>query len=155
MSRRAAPFGDRVDRRGPDECWPWTGATTSGYGRLSRAGRMVYAHRVAFELSSGPIPSGLEVCHTCDNPLCCNPTHLWLGTHQQNMADMGRKRRHTIRHQKLTDAQVLQLRARAAGGEKAVALAAAYGIKRVTVYNIVNGNSRLNAGFPQHTGAPS
>lgn len=142
----ARPFWDRVDKAGPDDCWLWTAATSGGYGRLWSKGRMVYAHRLAYEMSVGEIPDGLEVCHTCDTPLCVNPAHLWLGTHQQNMIDMARKGRTHGKGRILTDADVRSIRSRRTAGEPVRDLAAEYGVHTVTVYNIVNGQSRLNAG---------
>lgn len=78
-------------------CWLWTGAVTpSGYGKLKiggRKGKFWVASRVAWSLHFGPIPSGLFVCHRCDNPPCCNPDHLFLGSHKENMQDCSKKRR--------------------------------------------------------------
>ena len=88
----------KVQRAGPDECWPWTGAVDSdGYGRIGLGGTARLVHRVVYELEVGPIPDGMEVRHTCDNPPCCNPAHLLPGTHAENMADMVERGRHVPR----------------------------------------------------------
>lgn len=76
-----------------DGCWLWTSNVTRGYGQFSFLGRPVYAHRFAWELTHGPIPEGLRVCHHCDTPLCVRPEHLFLGTQQENLADARRKGR--------------------------------------------------------------
>lgn len=87
-------FWARVEVRTPDECWPWLGApNTKGYGVVRRKGRLLLAHRYAFELAIGPIPERLLVLHECDNPPCCNPFDLFAGTAQQNSDDMKAKGR--------------------------------------------------------------
>ena len=75
------------------DCWPWTGAANGRYGTVKSAGRPLLTHRVAWELTHGPIPAGIQVCHKCDNPICVRPTHLFLGTQRDNIADMDRKGR--------------------------------------------------------------
>jgi len=86
-----------LDRAIPEPnsgCWIWVGATNSdGYGWLWRSGRSVRVHRIAWEITKGPIPTGLHVLHRCDVPACIRPSHLFLGTHIENMQDASRKRR--------------------------------------------------------------
>ena len=70
-------------------CWIWQRNPSQRYGITN--GQL--AHRVSYERENGPIPDGLEVCHSCDTPKCVNPKHLWLGTHKDNMADASSKGR--------------------------------------------------------------
>ena len=92
-----ARFWSRVVRGADGECWGWAGSTSRGNGQLSnprgRGYAPVKAHRVSYEVHYGPIPAAMEVCHRCDNPYCSNPAHLFLGTHAENMRDMGAKGR--------------------------------------------------------------
>lgn len=98
---REVRFWRKVEKRGADECWPWIGARDGAraYGRvyLGRAGQVkgFFAHRIAYEYSVGPIPCGLLICHKCDNPPCCNPSHLFVGTHRDNSSDKIAKGRGT------------------------------------------------------------
>lgn len=91
-------FWEKVDKRGPDDCWPWTGAQDGhGYGTLQIGTQdkpyPEKAPRVSYVLHCGAIPDGALVCHRCDNPICVNPAHLWLGTHTDNITDCYAKER--------------------------------------------------------------
>lgn len=98
----AERFWKRVDRvERPDACWLWKGTKTRlGYGQIGADAQpgiyrpaVLYAHRVAWELANGPIPTGLFVCHRCDTPGCVRPDHLFLGTQTDNMRDAAKKGR--------------------------------------------------------------
>lgn len=79
--KQAARFWSGVNILGPSDCWKWTRELSNkGYGRFIANGHTVLAHRVAFTLGKEPIPSGLLICHSCDNPPCCNPAHLHWDT---------------------------------------------------------------------------
>jgi hypothetical protein len=79
---------------GPRGCWIFAaGVDRFGYGRLFWKGKTHRAHRVAYTVARGELPSGVEVCHTCDTPRCVRPDHLFLGTRRENANDMGRKGR--------------------------------------------------------------
>jgi len=100
MTRKRVPLEDRfwsmVNKRKPNECWPWTGfLDRDGYGRIRKGGRQpkLGAHRIAWQLAHGAIPDGLCVLHHCDNPFCMNPKHLFLGTHADNAQDRDNKGR--------------------------------------------------------------
>jgi len=89
---------NQVIKNNDNECWGWNGALTDGYGQLrfKLNGRMLRAHRVSYEIHFGKIPAGMFVCHKCDNPICSNPTHLFLGTNLDNLNDCIKKGRHPL-----------------------------------------------------------
>lgn len=110
-------FWSKVDKRGLDECWPWKAAVRrkdEGYGAFWLEGRHQPASKVAWRLTHGQIADGLEVCHRCDNPQCCNPGHLFLGARQDNNADKvakGRQARGSMQPRAvLTEDLVIELR---------------------------------------------
>lgn len=89
-----ADFWSNVGVLGSNECWVWQGRTNeTGYGQFEWEGKAVRAHRLAYELVRGEIPDSMVVMHVCDNPACCNPAHLKLGTQADNMHDMIEKGR--------------------------------------------------------------
>ena len=85
----------RVDTsRGEDSCWEWQGSRhRQGYGTMGWKGKILKTHRVAYQISHGTLLSSDDVLHTCDNPPCCNPAHLFVGNHDTNMKDMKAKGR--------------------------------------------------------------
>lgn len=85
-------YWEKVDRKGPDDCWAWTGAyATVDRGAFRWKGKTCIATRVGWEIEHGDSPGELHVCHTCDHGWCHNPNHWFLGTHGDNMADLKRK----------------------------------------------------------------
>jgi hypothetical protein len=95
MGRKAIPFWDHVEKS--DGCWIWTGSRRAfGYGRTIVNGRPIAAHRAAWEQTHGPIPDGLLLLHTCDNPPCVRPDHMALGTQIDNLRDMTAKGRRAV-----------------------------------------------------------
>ena len=94
MNKQLNRFWNKVEKT--DTCWNWKGSVMGGklkYGHINLNFKHKYAHRVSWEIHFGKIPTNKQVLHKCDNPLCVNPKHLWLGTHQENMADRDKKGR--------------------------------------------------------------
>ena len=151
-----ARFWAKVDKSG--DCWLWTGCVGTrtrdwgGYGLLTAERRKYRAHRFSFELHHGPIPVGLFVCHRCDVRHCVNPAHLFLGTHQENMADMGAKGRRVPpqgeRHAsaRLTASDVREMRAIRASGWTFEAIGKLFGVHSVTAYYAVAGRTWRHLG---------
>lgn len=141
-------FWGRV-RQSPNGCWEWQGAKSGrGYGRLSINGEYWLSHRLAYVLSRGEIPNGMLVCHTCDNPSCCNPDHLFLGTVKDNADDMVSKGRNyrtpgeKCSTAKLTWDVVQQIRDEFATGEHTKkGLARKYGVDQHTIRRAILGQT--------------
>lgn len=140
----AERFWSKVAVGDSGECWSWTAARTEhGYGKFGVGRASKLAPRLALELATGrAIPSLQKVLHSCDNPPCCNPAHLSVGTQLQNMADMvarGRSLKGERHHQsRLTESAVAEIR-RAWDDEEATqrALAQRFGISAGTVADVV------------------
>lgn len=154
--RTIARFLAKIDRRGADECWPWIGGSRiRGYGWfhyiLKPSPRGCLAHRFSWTLENGPIPDGLDILHSCDNPPCCNPGHLSLGTQLENARDMVERGRsktcgYYVRGEshakaKVSDADVLYILA-ARGRERAADLAVRFGVTQHCVWHYWRNNGR-------------
>lgn len=140
--------------RRSDGCWEWVGARNwAGYGVIRVAGRQTRAHRIAYQLVIGPIPSGMNVLHSCDNPPCVRPEHLRVGTQRDNLADAqergrkftpfrGRNQRGSANQgARLTEADIPVIRARLAASERHHEIAADYGVNRATISQVARGFS--------------
>ncbi len=140
-------YWPKVDVQGADDCWPWKAyRMPHGYGVHSLSPkepkREALVHRIAWLLEHGSIPMGVHVLHRCDNPPCCNPAHLFLGTQADNIADMVAKSRQQSGERsgkaKLTWVQVREIRRRFAAREASFAeLSSAYGVGRQAIDKIV------------------
>lgn len=134
-----------------DGCWLWLGGKDrDGYGMVKFCGRQFRAHRVMYEIATGPIPRGLIVMHTCDNPGCVNSQHLLTGTYKDNTQDMIRKgRKHLTIGSKaqrgtlngkarLTEDDVREIRRRHAAGEMQIDLGPEFGITQGAVHKVIS-----------------
>lgn len=153
-------FWSKIDQSEPDKCWEWTGTRNEkGYGTftyLTDSGRFtngkkirntLRAHRLVWLFKKGAIPDRMFICHRCDNPSCCNPDHLFLGTAAENSADMmgkGRQSRGSRRPKaKLSEADVAAIKRRLADGERGTAseVAREYGVSYSAIMEIKHGRN--------------
>lgn len=128
-----------------ETCWLWDKpkpGPTGGYGKMRWRGRSRPSHVISWEIANGPVPVGLFVCHRCDVRACVRPDHLFLGTQQDNIRDCSQKGRISRGehrpHHKITESDVLSIRAQKAAGKSSYRLAAEFGISRPMVMQIVH-----------------
>jgi hypothetical protein len=151
-------FWSKVAMGSDDECWNWQAAVAKvGYGAIGLGRKhegIAFSHRVAWTLTYGPIPDGLYVLHRCDNRRCCNPAHLFLGTHADNMQDAKQKGRLVFqaqpermvrgeRHPRATlnDAIVRKIRELRAAGLTHAEIATRTGATKANVFYVASGRS--------------
>ena len=136
-------FLSKVDKSA--DCWEWRGALSGGgYGNVTVDKKQISAHRMSYLIHNGPIPEGQFVCHTCDNPACVNPKHLFLGSPLTNMRDKIKKNRHVASKGQdngcsvLIDEDVRRIREAHLFGANQKDLAQVYGVRPNTISRIVN-----------------
>lgn len=142
-------FNGKVAKSRPNECWPWTGAVfDTGYGAFWLAGNNVGAHRVALFLARGQTSArehGTNICHTCHNPRCVNPAHLYLGTVKDNAHDRRDNGTHfqgqEVGTSQLTEAQIIEARERVRSGETVTDVARDMMVPFSGLYQAVTGSS--------------
>ena len=128
------------------DCREWMGARNDrGYGQIVVDGQVVYVHRLMWMIGNGDIPDGMYVCHTCDNPPCFRPAHLFLGTNSDNQRDALAKGRRPIGEQhhaaKLTADDVASIRSAVASGANQRELGAIYGVTQSVISRVASGES--------------
>lgn len=141
-------FLDKFKKGDPDHCWEWQRAQSKGYGRFTFAAKQRHAHIFAYEMANGPKPDDRWVLHTCDNSMCVNPGHLYLGDHAQNTRDQiergrqGRPRLGDAHHNaKLTTVSVLAIVAAIEAGRTQRSLADRYGVGQQTISAMLSGRT--------------
>jgi hypothetical protein len=144
-------FWKKVAIAKENECWVWIGRIGSyNYGVFDLDNKAIRAHRFSYIIHFGEIPSSppdLCVCHTCDNPSCVNPAHLWLGTRSQNMQDKIKKGRGNYlkgieaSNAILTEVQVKEIKQKLKNEVKIAELSKIYGVSRIAIWHIKKGHN--------------
>lgn len=134
-------FWTHVKKMGLDECWPWTGPKyQQGYGSAYLHGKMTRANRGMWTIYNGTIPDGKFVLHKCDNRICVNPSHLYLGTHLDNMRDIVMRNKHR-KTAKLKRSDIPNIRAMIKDGESYNEIAKKFNVCGGTIYNVDRGRN--------------
>lgn len=167
ITRRCRPprerFWENVDKTpgfGPNgDCWIWTaGCNPQGYGWFYWEGKHRLAHRASLAMASRPVPEGLLACHTCDNPPCVRPSHLFIGTYRDNNLDALRKgRKEAIKpmvgkenpRAKLSEHDVLKMREMRKAGHTYQSIANAFGVTYSPTYDAITGKHWKHLPFPE------
>lgn len=134
-------FWSKVDKSGGTEaCWPWLSGNDGKYGTFWVDGRYQKAHRISFQIANARrISDGLMACHSCDNPICVNPSHVWEGNNADNMIDASHKGR--LAHIKLSPSQIAYMKLLIAHGKAQTGeLAQLYGVSKSTARRIKSGH---------------
>ena len=147
MDQRLVERFNSKYRKDESGCWIWTASTAGkGYGQIKLPGqrKQIYAHRLSYLIHKGEEPGNKHVCHTCDNPRCVNPDHLFIGTSQDNHDDMKAKGRHTYGEKsatvKLTEEQVKQIVNMLSAKVPQIRIAKAFNVHQSTISKINLGN---------------
>jgi hypothetical protein len=127
-------------------CWNWSGMQNpKGYGQVKRDGKFYFTHRYSWMLHRGEIPEKMVICHKCDNRLCCNPKHLFMGTQKDNQQDMKAKGRHVYGerspHSKLKTADVQLIYEMYESGIGTILIAKKFKVTKNLAWLIVNGKA--------------
>lgn len=126
----------------PDACWPWKLSTDmDGYGTISVDNIRIKSHRLSFFLANGRDPQDYLVCHTCDNPPCCNPFHLFLGTCEDNLHDASLKGRMKSARTEFSETDVANIRIWYRLGIPIAEIAGLFDVTDTTISNVANGRS--------------
>jgi len=153
---REAEFWEHVSVGEADACWPWAKSRNCwGYGNAGYDGHRSNASRVAWIVQNGAIPPGMVVCHSCDNPACCNPVHLFLGSQAENLRDCRRKGRargvpsgadHPRYVAILTEQMVIEARKLYRSGMRQAEIATRMGVHSSTISRVVRGKRWAHLG---------
>lgn len=131
---------NQVINNGIENCWGWNGAAPTGYGQLKYNKENWLAHRFSYTYYFGKIPDDMFVCHKCDNPICSNPGHLFLGTSEQNFQDMRKKNRHAhgekCGNSRINEQIVIEIIDRLNNNEKMIQISRQMNVSYTTINSI-------------------